>query len=54
MKVFKLVAWFVLFMGLTSWSLSMTSAPNNIENIIGIFVLTGAVYLSIKMFIKMF
>lgn len=54
MKVFKLVAWFVLFMGLTSWSLSMISAPNTIENIIGIFILTGTIYLSIKMFIKKF
>lgn len=43
-----LVVWFVVFMALLTGSLSLISAPNTIENLIGVVVLAGTVAFSIK------
>lgn len=43
-----LVVWFVVFMALLTGSLSLISAPNTIENLLGVAVLAGTVALSIK------
>ena len=43
-----LVVWFVVFMALLTGSLSLISAPNTIENLLGIAVLAGTVAFSIK------
>ena len=36
-----LVVWFVVFMALLTGSLSLISAPNTIENLLGVVVLAG-------------
>ena len=43
-----LVVWFIVFMALLTGSLSLISAPNTIENLLGVVVLAGTVALSIK------
>ena len=43
-----LVVWFVVFMALLTGSLSLISAPNTIENLLGVAVLACTVALSIK------
>lgn len=43
-----LVIWFVMFMALLTDSLSLISAPNTIENLLGVVVLAGTVAFSIK------
>ena len=43
-----LVVWFVVFMALLTGSLSLISAPNTIENLLGVVVLAGTVAFSIK------
>ena len=43
-----LVVWFVVFMALLTGSLSLISAPNTIENVIGFFMIVATLYLSIK------
>lgn len=43
-----LVVWFVVFMALLTGSLSLISAPNTIENLLGVAVLAGTVAFSIK------
>lgn len=43
-----LVVWFVAFMTLLTGSLSLISAPNTIENLLGVVVLAGTVAFSIK------
>lgn len=43
-----LVVWFVVFMTLLTSSLSLISAPNTIENLLGVVILTVTVALSIK------
>ena len=43
-----LVVWFVVFMALLTDSLSLISAPNTIENLLGVVVLAGTVAFSIK------
>ena len=43
-----LVVWFVGFMALLTGSLSLISAPNTIENLLGVAVLAGTVAFSIK------
>ena len=43
-----LVVWFVVFMALLTGSLSLISAPNTIENLLGVAVLVGTVAFSIK------
>lgn len=43
-----LVVWFVVFMALLTSSLSLISAPNTIENLLGVVVLAVTVALSIK------
>lgn len=43
-----LVVWFVVFMALLTGSLSLISAPNTIENLLGVVILAGTVALSIK------
>lgn len=43
-----LVVWLVVFMALLTGSLSLISAPNTIENLIGVVVLAGTVTLSIE------
>ena len=43
-----LVVWFIVFMALLTGSLSLISAPNTIENLLGVLVLAGTVALSIK------
>lgn len=43
-----LVVWFVVFMTLLTGSLSLISAPDTIENLLGVVVLAGTVALSIK------
>lgn len=47
-KSLILVVWLVVFMALLAGSLSLVSAPNTIENLLGVVVLTGTVALSIK------
>lgn len=41
-----LVVWFVVSMALLTGSLSLMSAPNTIENILGVIVLAATVTLS--------
>ena len=43
-----LVVWFMVFMALLTGSLSLISAPNTIENLLGVVVLAGTVAFSIK------
>lgn len=43
-----LVVWLVVFMALMTGSLSLISAPNTIENLLGVVVLAGTIALSIK------
>lgn len=43
-----LVVWFVVFMALLTNSLSLISAPNTIENLLGVVILAVTVALSIK------
>lgn len=43
-----LVVWFVVFMALLTGSLNLISAPNTIENLLGVAVLAGTVAFSIK------
>lgn len=43
-----LVVWFVVSMALLTGSLSLISAPNTIENILGVLVLAATVTLSIE------
>lgn len=43
-----LVVWLVVFMALLTSSLSLISAPNTIENLLGVVVLAVTVALSIK------
>ena len=43
-----LVVWFVVFMALLTGSLSLISAPDTIENLLGVVVLAGTIALSIK------
>ena len=43
-----LVVWFVVFMALLTGSLSLISAPNTIENLLGAAVLSGTIAFSIK------
>ena len=43
-----LVVWFVVFMALLTGSLSLISAPNTIENLLGVVILAVTVALSIK------
>lgn len=43
-----LVVWFVVFIALLTGSLSLISAPNTIENLLGVAVLAGTVAFSIK------
>lgn len=43
-----LVVWFVVFMALLTSSSSLISAPNTIENLLGVVVLAVTVALSIK------
>ena len=43
-----LVVWFVVFMALLTGSLSLISAPNTIENLLGVAVLASTVAFSIK------
>ena len=43
-----LVVWFMVFMALLTGSLSLISAPNTTENLLGVVVLAGTVAFSIK------
>ena len=43
-----LVVWFVVFMALLTGSLSLISAPDTIENLLGVVILAVTVALSIK------
>lgn len=43
-----LVVWFVVFMALLTGSLSLISAPNTIENLLGVVILAITVTFSIK------
>lgn len=43
-----LVVWFVVFMALLTSSLSLISAPNTIENLLGVVILAVTVALSIE------
>ena len=43
-----LVVWFIVFMALLTGCLNLISAPNTIENILGVVILAGTVALSIK------
>ena len=43
-----LVVWFTVFMALLTGSLGLISAPNTIENLLGVVVLAGTVAFSIK------
>lgn len=47
-KIIILVVWFVMFMGVSTWSLSMISAPNTVENLLGVAILIVVAYLSFK------
>ncbi len=47
-KCLILVVWFVVFMALLTSSLSLISAPDTIENLIGIVVLAVTIVLSKK------
>ena len=47
-KCLILVVWFVVFMALLTGSLSLISAPNTIENLLGVVVLAGTIAFSIK------
>ena len=47
-KGLVLVVWFVVFMALLTGSLSLISAPNTIENLLGVGVLAGTAAFSIK------
>lgn len=47
-KGLMLVVWFVVFMALLTSSFSLISAPNTIENLLGVVVLATTVTLSVK------
>lgn len=47
-KGLMLVVWFVVFMALLTSSLSLISAPNTIENLLGVVVLATTVTLSVE------
>lgn len=47
-KFFLLIAWFVLAMWLTTLGYEMLSAPNTIENIVGLTILCTFVAISVK------
>lgn len=46
--IIKLSIWFVLFIVLLNVGLSMISASNTIENIVGFFIIIAVVIVSIK------
>lgn len=47
-KILVVVLWFVLFMLMLNLSLSMISASNSIENVIGFSILVAIILISIK------
>lgn len=47
-KIIILVVWFIVFMGVSTCSLNMISAPNTIENLLGVAILVIVAYLSFK------
>ena len=44
-----LVVWFVVFMALLTGSLSLISAPNTIENILGVVILAATMIITINL-----
>ena len=44
-----LVVWFVVFMALLTGSLSLISAPNTIENILGVMILAATMITTINL-----
>lgn len=47
-KILVVALWFVLFMLMLNLSLSMISASNSIENVIGFSILVAIILISIK------
>lgn len=46
--IVKVAVWFVVFIILITLGLEMISAPNTIENVIGLFMVVVTLYLSIR------
>lgn len=49
-KVIIVVVWLVIFMTALTGSLRLISAPNTIENVVGIAILASIIYLSNRVF----
>jgi hypothetical protein len=48
MDAFKFVCWLIMFMLAINFGFRMVSASNTIENVIGLFLVVGSFYVTIK------
>lgn len=47
-KIIKIVIWFLLYLASFNISLSMISAPNTIENVLGVFIFVIAIIITFE------